>query len=141
MSLQSTLSGYFPDREPTWTDIAITVLTAVSIAPRFLSPLSPSWPAFAAGFAVFATALALASTRFGRQVGRWFRRIGVAGRAVVIGLFPVSLVIVFQIAPEWQAVLADVGTGGLLAVVLYMIVYFAVARGAGGSTPDRVQNS
>jgi hypothetical protein len=87
-AIQMRLSAYFPDHPPTWTEVLIGALVGVQIVPDVLSPFTLSWSAAITGFLVFSVALGLgANSSLSRQIGEWFREIGVTGRVAVIGVF------------------------------------------------------
>ncbi len=127
---------YFPDRPPTWAEVGLAALITVGFAPRVLLG-SPSWPAVSIGFVAFAVAIGPgANTTFGSRIGRWFRQIGLAGRATIIGGFAIAVVATSRV--EWipNDLLADVGTGGVLACVFFLIAYIARAGEISGWRAD-----
>ena len=133
MNTQFGFSKYFPNRAPTWTEVVIAVLLAGSTVTDFLSPSTISWPAVIVGFVVFAIAVGpAAATSFGKQVGQWFRGIGFGGRATAIILFIIGVTVLFQIDSIPRALIDDAATGGLLALISYMIVYVAWAGEVSG---------
>lgn len=68
-NVQTRLSAYFPDRQPTWTDVLIGVLIGIDIGSDVLTPASLSWPATVTGFLSFSVALGPgARSSFGRQI-------------------------------------------------------------------------
>ena len=137
-NIQTRLSAFFPDRQPTWTEVIIGVLIGIDIGPDVLAPASLSWPAAVTGFLAFSVALGPgARSSFGRQIGQRFRSIGVTGRVAVIVLFAVTVGVVTRFDMVPSALIADVATGGLLATLLYLVTYLICAGGVSGLTSNR----
>jgi hypothetical protein len=136
--VRAILSAYFPDRPPTWAEVFTGALIGVSVGVDALSSATVSWPAAVTGFLIFTVALGPgANSSLGRHIGQWFRNISVAGRVTVIVLFILitGVVLRFDAAPD--ALIADAASGGLLAILLYVIVYIAWAGEVAGWKADR----
>ncbi|ERH07479.1 MAG: hypothetical protein J07HN4v3_03120 [Halonotius sp. J07HN4] len=130
---QTRLSAYFPDRQPTWTEVVIGVLIGIDIGPNVLPPASLSWPAAVTGFLAFSVALGPgANSSFGQQIGQWWRGIGVTRGIGAIVLFAVTAGVVTRFDAVPNALIVDAATGGLLATLLYLIAYIVRARGVSG---------
>ncbi|WP_436347214.1 hypothetical protein [Natronorubrum sp. FCH18a] len=126
-------SEYFPDRAPTWTEVGLCVLVVVGFLPQIHVRSAISWPAVLVGF--LATAVALgpgANSALGERVGQWFTRIGIGGRAVVIVLYAIGVVVLVRSDSIPSEPLVDVGYGVLLAGVLYVVAYVAWAGEVSG---------
>lgn len=137
MGDRSGVTRYFPDRPPTWLEVIIGALVVSMILPDFLAPKQLSWPAVLLGFLAFALAIGpVARTSFGIRIGCWFRAIGVTGRLVVISVFAflVAIAAASDVVP--LAPLSDAATGGLVAVLLYLLVYIATVREVSGWVAD-----
>ncbi|EFW90819.1 hypothetical protein ZOD2009_16773 [Haladaptatus paucihalophilus DX253] len=123
-----TVSEWFPDRPPTWMEVASTALMWIPLVIN-LSPLdSISWTWGAIGFVSFAVAMGPArNTSFGQRVGEWFGDIGVAGRGTVI--------IAFAIVVWWTMFTVDIPTvtvnsyvaGAWTTITLYTLAYLVDA--------------
>ncbi|ERG91319.1 MAG: hypothetical protein J07HQW1_01353 [Haloquadratum walsbyi J07HQW1] len=137
-AIQMRLSAYFPDRPPTWTEVLIGVLVGVQIVPDILSPFTVSWSAAITGFLAFSVALGPgANSSLGRQIGQWFREIGVTGRVAVIVVFALTTVVVFRFDAVPDALITDAASGGLFAVFLYLIIYILWAGEVSGWKSNR----
>ncbi|WP_277542281.1 hypothetical protein [Haloarcula laminariae] len=129
------VGDYFPERPPTWLEVGLTLLVMATVGRTLLAGDVTSWPAFAVGFLLFAVAVGpVANSPVGDRVGQWFRDIGLVGRVVVIGLFLAVVTVLSRTAWVPYALVSDAGTGGLLALVLYMVGYLARAGGVEGWT-------
>jgi len=133
MTFQLAVSKWFPDRPPTWTEVIIAVFVAVAIFPDLLSPSTMSWPMFVVGFLSVPFAVGpIARTAFGRWVGRWYRRIGAVGRAIVIGLFMFAVLSVVRTGPLSSSLVRDFGVGGMVATFVYLIAHLMWAGTVSG---------
>lgn len=138
MTDQFGLRRYLPDRPPTWTEVIIGVFVALSTVPDLLTPSRPSWPAAILGFLAFAIALGPAArSRPGIRVGRWFRNIGATGRLVVISVFAIVVAVAYTSGVVPMAPLRDAATGGLAAILLYLVAHVLAAREVSGWIADR----
>lgn len=127
-AVRSKLSAYFPERSPTWTELLVGVLLLIEVGSDWVSRSAISWPAAATGFLTFSIALGPgANTSLGERIARWFRNIGLSGRFVVIVLFAATVGVVVQFDSVLGALAADAASGGLLAVLLYLVVYVVLA--------------
>ncbi|ERG99136.1 MAG: hypothetical protein J07HQX50_00278 [Haloquadratum sp. J07HQX50] len=136
--VRAILSAYFPDRSPTWAEVLTGALIGVSVGVDALSSATVSWPAGVAGFLIFTVALGPgANSSLGGQIGQWFRNISVTGRVAVIVLFMLITGVVLRFDAVPDALIADAASGGLLATLLYVIVYIAWAGEVSGWKADR----
>jgi hypothetical protein len=123
MRIRHRLSGYFPDRPPTWTDIILIGLITMSVAANALPASTIAWSAVAAGFLVL-TSVVILTAFLPLDIGGLFDKIGGLGR-----LFAVFLIVIvvlslhFVIAPSVP--IYDAVLGVLFAAVLYLVVYVA----------------
>lgn len=123
-SVKGVLSAWLPDRQPTWIDLIVGISAVCWVIVR-TQRTSLSWSWVAIGFVAYLTSAGpVANSAIGHSVGRWFRSIGFAGRATVIGLFAISVWAVdsaFDV-PK-QPVTSFVGgmmCGIALSIVLYL---------------------
>jgi hypothetical protein len=132
-TIQSRLTAYFPDRPPTWTEVFLAALVGVDIGTDMLTPATLSWAAACTGFILFSVALGPgANSSLGRQIGYWFRSIGFTGRVAMIALFALTIGVVFRFEAVPHAVVADAAVGGLLATLVYLLVYIILAGEVSG---------
>ncbi|WP_114576966.1 hypothetical protein [Saliphagus sp. LR7] len=137
MNWTGWLSG-IPERPPTWTEVIIGLLIAITTTLDLLSPSTMSIPGVGIGFLTFAVALGPASTTaLGTRIGQWFREIGAAGRATAIILFAIGVAITYRIEAVPNSLLHGIGTGGLLATLLYMTAHIISAGEVSGWKPNR----
>jgi len=128
------VDAYFPDRPPTWLEVGLTLLVLGTVVGDFLSD-SVSLPAAVAGFLLFVVAIGPgAASGVGKRVGRWFRGIGTAGRAVVIVLFFVAVAVLSRFNWVPMGTLGDGASGGLVAVALFVVVHAARSGEVSGWT-------
>jgi len=133
MAGTAQLSTYLPDRQPTWLELLLAALVLPRVVWGLYGGPHTSWLAIGVGVLVFALALGpVANTVLGGRVDRWFRGLGVAGRAVVIVLFAVAVYVAVWVGAVPEQWLADVGTGGLLAVLGYLAAFVTVSGGVSG---------
>jgi hypothetical protein len=127
---------YFPDRSPTWSEVLTVVTAPVSIG-SWLQLLSPSsLPAVALGFVGAAILLGpVAQTRVGKQIDRWATEIGRLGRATVIALFAIAVIVAlgFEAIPTG---LYGVSLGIFLFSVLLLAAYVLHERPIEGWIPE-----
>ncbi|WP_231184398.1 hypothetical protein [Haladaptatus sp. DYF46] len=126
--VSQTVSNWFPDRPPTWKEVAMTALVCVPLVINLYPYDEISWGWTAVGFALFVVALGPAgNTSFGKAVGRWFRAIGGAGRVAVIVCFVVGV--------WWTMLTVDLPItriesfigGWMVAILVYQVVHIADA--------------
>ena len=123
LSAGTDIGAYFPDHPPTWLEVGLTLLVLGTVAGDFLTG-SVSVPAAVAGFLLFAVVVGPgAASGAGKRVGRWFRGIGTAGRAVAIALFFVAVAVLSRFDWVPMATLSDAASGGLVAVALFVVVH------------------
>ena len=127
-------AAYVPDRPPTWTEVGCGILAIVGFGPTvLLEPTTISWPGVVVGFLAFGVALGpLSTTTVGERIGGWFRRVGYAGRAIVIGLFAVVVGVLLVSDALPSAAVRDVGIGGLIACLLYLLAHVVRAGEVSG---------
>ncbi|MCH7661148.1 MAG: hypothetical protein IH933_11425 [Euryarchaeota archaeon] len=137
MSVRSALSSYFPNRPPTWMEVVIVAVVAVSFAPSFFSPSTLLWPAVLFGFLGFlVVAGPVANTTLGKEFGDWFQRIGGVGRLFVVFLFVVGVLALLQFSLVPPAWVDDTIAGMFLGIVVYMLSYILLAGGVSGWRSD-----
>lgn len=87
--LTATLSALLPNYTPTWTDVVVWILVAVSLFfDLFTESTTWIWTWVVVGFLLTMIAVGpVTKTSVGRLIGNWFQEIGVAGRGLVILLF------------------------------------------------------
>lgn len=127
-----------PERPPAWTEVILSLLIAISTILDLLSLLTMSIPGVFLGFLTVAVALGPASTTaLGTRIGQWFREIGAAGRATAIFVFAIGVSIVYQVEAVPNSLLHGIGTGGLLATLLYMITHIILVGEVSGWKPNQ----
>jgi hypothetical protein len=127
MAVKRVLSTWTPDRQPTWTDVLMGVL-AVSWLPFNIlgEPLLWSW--VAVGFVTLVVAAGPgANSTPGKELGQWFRSIGVAGRATVLVLFIISFWIVQTTFAVPYLPVLSFGAGIISAIPLVVAAHLLIA--------------
>ncbi|MFB6083808.1 MAG: hypothetical protein ABEJ94_06140 [Halorientalis sp.] len=121
--MPSTAPGdWLPDGMPGHTDIAVAGLALVVVAQNVATGAALAWPWVAVGFVAFAVAMGpVAASRVGARVGTRFRDIGAVGRILVIVAFAVTAWFVMTTVEAVMTPLSSVGTGGLLAGVVFVV--------------------
>lgn len=121
---------YFPNRPPTWIEVVGSVATAGFLLPNLVAEVE-SLTVAALGFVLFLLALPL------KAVEDWFHRIGMAGRFLFVAGVFMGVQLIMELAPQFNSLLLDLSTGGLLAVLLYFTVYLPRERTVSGLTAPR----
>lgn len=86
VSMNRVLSAWLPDRQLTWFDVFVGVSAGIWVLVGFWR-LSLLWLWVTVGFSAFLLAAGPAgNSALGRSLGKWFRSLGIVGRAIVIGL-------------------------------------------------------
>lgn len=86
VSMNRVLSAWLPDRQLTWFDVFVGVSAGIWVLVGFWR-LSLLWLWVTVGFSAFLFAAGPAgNSDLGRSLGKWFRSLGIVGRAIVIGL-------------------------------------------------------
>lgn len=126
----SNPSDWLSDDAPSRRDLALTVVVTVLIVFPLLLAETIFWGWLVAGFLVFALALGpLAASSIGAQVGAWFRSIGYAGRALVIGAVLIWTGLATLSIPG--GLVSSLGAGGMLGVLAVAALETVRARGYG----------
>lgn len=116
-----------PDREPTWTDVAMAV-PAVVWLPVQLLQTTPPWGWVAVGFASAWVALGpLARTDVGEGIDAWFTRVGVAGRLVAIAAVAVALWVGIAVSEAARDPIFGVSVGVFAAIPPFVCLHVLVA--------------
>lgn len=116
-----------PDREPTWTDVAMAVLAVVWLPVQLLRT-TPPWGWVAVGFASVWVALGpIARTGVGERLDAWFTRIGVAGRLVAITAVAVALGTVLTVSEVSRGPVFGVSVGVFAAIPPFVCLHVLVA--------------
>lgn len=125
-------STWFPDRPPKRSEIgSATCALALLVLHLPLLP-SPSWTGVGAGFGAAGLALGpAADTAVGSAIGRWFRAIGVGGRAAVIAIYCCALSLLLLFASTPLAFLYSATIGWIAAIATYLVAYLGWSRAAG----------
>lgn len=123
---------WLSDDAPSRGDLALTVVVTVLIVFPLLLAETIFWGWLVAGFLVFALALGpLAASSIGAQVGAWFRSIGYAGRALVIGTVAVLIWTGLATLSIPGGLVSSLGAGGMLGVLAVAALETVRARGYG----------
>jgi nitrate reductase gamma subunit len=86
VSMNRILSAWLPNRHVTWVDVFFGVSAGIWVLVGFWR-LSLLWLWVTVGFSAFLLAAGPAgNSALGRSLGKWFRSLGIVGRAIVIGL-------------------------------------------------------
>jgi hypothetical protein len=86
VSMNRILSAWLPNRHVTWLDVFFGVSAGIWVLVGFWR-LSLLWLWVTVGFSAFLLAAGPAgNSALGRSLGKWFRSLGIVGRAIVIGL-------------------------------------------------------
>ena len=121
-----------PEREPTWTDVAMATMALVWLPVQFLRT-TPPWGWVAAGFAsVWLLLGPLSRTDAGERLDGWFTRIGGAGRVAVISTVAVGVGLVLVLSEASRGPVLGVGVGVFAAVPPFVVLHVLVA-----GRPDR----
>ncbi|MDS0220661.1 hypothetical protein NDI54_04760 [Haloarcula sp. S1AR25-5A] len=118
------LRRWFPEHPPTWTDILVGLFVLVWL-PLHLEYLQAIyWGWFLFGFVIGLISIGpVPNSPIGEQVGTWFRRIGVLGRAIAILSFAVVVWIVRrQVNLPSDIVTCAVG-GFMSSFILYIFMH------------------
>jgi hypothetical protein len=117
---------------PSGTDLLVAALALLVVVQNLLLPSSLAWLWVAVGFVAFAVAMGpVAASSFGERVGSWFRGIGVEGRLLAIVAVAAAVWLVTEVVEGVFTPLHSLGTGGLLAVVVFVALRTVYARIAG----------
>lgn len=118
------LRRWFPEHPPTWTDVIIglLILVWVPINVGYLQTIYWGWLLF--GFVIGLVSIGpLANSPIGERVGRWFRNIGILGRAISITSFAVVVWIVRgQVNVPSEIVTSSV-SGFMISILLYIFMF------------------
>ncbi|MFC7097621.1 hypothetical protein [Halobaculum marinum] len=128
MPSSTRLAEYLlPDRDPTWTDVAMAVLAVVWLPVQLLQTTPPLlW--IAVGFASVWVALGpLARTDAGARLDGWFTRIGVAGRVVVIAAVGVAIWTAVTVVEASRGLVFGVSVGVFAAIPPFVCLHVLVA--------------
>jgi hypothetical protein len=115
----------------------VTVLAVIGVLlSNVLLSERLSAPAVALGVLVTATAPGhVSNTGVGTRVGRWFRDVGPAGRAVAVVTFAAGVRLVTGHGYPSAGVLDGTATGVVLAVVVYVVAFLLEAGSVSGWRP------
>ncbi|WP_424016811.1 hypothetical protein ACOZ4N_13100 [Halorientalis pallida] len=117
---------------PSGTALLIAALAVPVVVQNLLLPGSLAWLWVAVGFVAFAVAIGpVAASSLGERVGAWFRGIGVEGRILALVAVVAAVWLVTEVVEGAFTPLHSIGTGGLLAVVVFVTVRTVYARIAG----------
>jgi hypothetical protein len=130
------LRRWFPERPPTWTDIlvALFVLVWLPLNVGYLQTIYWGWLLF--GFGIGLVSIGpLANSPIGDQVGTWFRKIGMLGRAISILSFGVVVWMVRrQVTIPSDIVTSAVG-GFMISLLLYVLMHLLYSGEISGWRP------
>ena len=118
------LRRWFPEHPPTWTDIIIGLLILVWVPFNVGYLQTIYWEWLLLGFVVGLVSMGpLANSPIGEQVGTWFRKIGILGRAIsIISFVVVVLVVRGQVNVPSEIVTSSVG-GFMMSILLYILMF------------------
>ena len=129
------LSAWLPNRQVTLLDVFFGVTAGIWVLVGFWR-LSLLWLWVTVGFSAFMLAAGPAGNlALGRSLGEWFRSIGIAGRAIVIGLVVSAVWAVETLFDIPDTLLTSFAIGMVGGVALIVRVSLLVGgRPEGGST-------
>ena len=118
------LRRWFPEHPPTWTDIIIGLLILVWVPFNVGYLQTIYWEWLLLGFVVGLVSMGpLANSPIGEQVGTWFRKIGILGRAIsIISFVVVVLIVRGQVNVPSEIVTSSVG-GFMMSILLYILMF------------------
>ncbi|MFC7071146.1 hypothetical protein [Halobaculum lipolyticum] len=126
-SVADLAAGLLPDRDPTWTDVAMAVLAVVWLPVQFLRTTPPlGWVALGFG-SVWVALGPLARTDAGARLDAWFARIGVAGRVVVVTTAAVAIGTVLAVVEASRDPVLGVSVGVFAAIPPFVCLHVLVA--------------
>lgn len=142
MSMNGVLSTWLPNRHVTWLDVFVGVSAGIWVLVGFWR-LSLLWLWVTVGFSAFLLAAGPAgNSALGRSLGKWFRSLGIVGRAIVIGLV-VSAVwaveTVFGIPDTHLTSFAIDMMGGVALIVCVPLLVGGRPEGRGGGSINTTQ--
>lgn len=136
--VKAVLSTWVPKRTPTWSDIFIAVLASITaLLDLFTESGTWAWPWVVVGFILWMIGSGpVAKTSTGQHIGDWFRKIGGAGRLLVILLIVVvvySIIYVFDIPtnPIYNFI-----NGMLLGIGVFVLLHIFYAGEVSGWVPN-----
>lgn len=125
-------SDWLSDDAPSRRDLALTVVVTVLIVFSLLLAETIFWGWLVAGFLVFALAVGpLAASSIGAQVGAWFRSIGYAGRALVIGIVAVLIWTGLATLSIPDGLVPSLAAGGMVGILAVTTLETVRAHGYG----------
>lgn len=132
MTESGTLSGWLPDRQPSWSDLAIALVLTLTWVPIQVSTLETvSWSALAVGFLTMAVLLGpVATTSVATRFEDWGRSVGVVRRVLVLLAVVVALFLVgAYVAPQPIVMSFVVGgvSAGLAVIWTQLLRYRSVS--------------
>ena len=126
------LSAWFPDRAPTWTDVAVAALAVAWLVFDLRSLDRVAWGWVAAGFLSFVVGAGPgAKSAPGRAVGRWFRAVGVVGRILLVLLFAAGVWLADATLGIPPTPATSFAAGVMLGVVAFVPAHVLYAGGVG----------
>lgn len=127
MVAEEVLSSWVPDRQPTWTDVLVSMFAIGRVTIELRSePLSGAW--FTVGFLSFLVAGGpVARSAIGRSVGDWFRAIGPTGRGLVILLFAIAVWATYARFDVPSRPVTSFTVGLMCAIPLFVFAHVRVA--------------
>jgi hypothetical protein len=131
------VGNYFPDRPPTWSDVVTVVSGLLYIGISVQSFQSSSLPAVALGFSSTVILIGpVAQTRVGKRIGRWVTEIGPDGRATVIGLFAIAVIVTFVFVGTPPEFIREAVLGTMMGYLLVMAAHILKERRIEGWLPE-----
>lgn len=129
--------NYLPDRPPTWSDVVIVVSGPISIGIWVQSFQPSSLPSVALGVVSAAILLGpVAQAQVGKRIDRWGTEIGPLGRATVIALFAIAVIVAFGFEATPTALIRDFGLGIFMFSVLVLAAHLLHERRIKGWLPE-----
>jgi hypothetical protein len=131
------VGDYLPDRPLAWLEVVVIFLVLFEYVVWVLVPGSLSLPAVALGFGSTALLLGpVAQTRVGKRIGRWFTEIGPPGRATVIVLFAIAVMVAFSFEATPRTLILEFGLGHLIFTGLVLAAYILRGGRVEGWLPE-----
>jgi len=127
--VSQTVSGWLPNRPPTWGEIAIAVLFSPMIVGPVAAIGSISLVWAAVGFVLIGLLLGpISSSSFGKELGRLFRTIHALGRFLAIFVITMAIWNAMKAVHVPIATVSSLLTGVWAALVVYLLAHLAQAR-------------
>lgn len=136
MQTSESLSRYFPDHPPGWSDVILAILVLITLiiwTPQFFESTAISWPALTLSSIAIVAVFVL--TQQSARVREFNQRLG--DLPLVIGLAVVALglaafLVVAPNLPGADAVHVSVAMGVVIGSAMYLVAWILLTRAVKG---------